>query len=165
MSRAVCLLVAFLAACTGGTPPLPPPPAGVASLAVAPVKNETGSALAIAGDTYVGRWIGRQKRAVPDEIVRNLEAELRDRGFAVGGAGVPNLKIVLKRFDPDQPALAYVSVALTASLVDTDGTVRWSGERTNWLVSTAGAVSLEDAYETASRSVARGVVDGWQPAH
>src|SRR5215470_9786245 len=100
MRPSVLALLALLAACTGSPRPLLEPPAGVASLAVAPVKNETGSALAIAGDTYIGRWIGRQKRAVPDEIARDLEAELRDRGFAVGGAGVPSLQIVLKRFDP-----------------------------------------------------------------
>jgi hypothetical protein len=164
MTRAVCLLVAFLAACTGPHP-LPPPPTGIASLAVAPVENKTGSTLAIAGDTYVGRLIGRQKRSVPDTVARELETRLRDLGFAVGGAGVPNLRIVLQRFEPDQPQLAYVNVALTASLVDPDGTVRWSGERANWLVSTSGAVSLEDAYDAAARTVARGVVDGWQPAH
>jgi hypothetical protein len=163
MTRAVWLLIAFAAACTGPRP-LPPPPTGVASLAVAPVENKTGSALAIAGDTYVGRLIGRQKRTVPDTLARELEATLRDRGFAVGGGGVPSLRVVLRRFEPDQPQLAYVSVALTASLVDADGSVRWSGERSNWLVSTAGAVSLEDAYDAAARTVARGVVDGWQPA-
>ena len=164
MARAVCLLVVLLAAC-GGPNPLPPPPTGVASIAVAPVENKTGAALAIAGDSYVAKWIGRQRRTVPDTLAHELETVLRDRGFAVGGAGVPRLRIVLQRFEPDQPQLAYVNVALTASLVDADGTVRWSGERANWLVSTAGAVSLEDAYESATRTVARGVVDGWQPAH
>jgi hypothetical protein len=164
VTRAICALAAVLAACTA-THPVLPPPTGVVSVAIAPVENKTGSTLAIAGDTYVGRLIGRQRRSVPDALARELETALRDRGFAVGGADGPRLRIVLQRFEPDQPQLAYVSVALTASLVDPDGTVRWSGERSKWLVSTAGAVSLEDAYDAAARTVARGVVDGWQPAH
>ncbi len=133
-------------------------------LAVAPVENRTGDALAIAGDTYLGRMLGRQKRTVPDEIASDLEARLRELGFGVGGAGVPRLRVVLQRFEPDLPALAYVEVSLTASLVDADGAVRWSRDRSKWLVSTTGAVSLENAYEAAAREVARGLVDGWQPA-
>lgn len=133
-------------------------------LAVAPVENKTGDALAIAGDTYLGRLIGRQKRTVPDEIARDLEDRLRELGFGVGGAGVPRLRVVLQRFEADLPALAYVDVSLTASLVDAEGTVRWSGDRSKWLVSTNGAVSLENAYEVAAHAVARGLVDGWKPA-
>lgn len=163
MPRRALAGLLVLAACSG-LHPLPPPPANVAMLAVAPVENKTGDGLAIAGDTFIGKMIGRQKRTVPDEIARELEARLRELGFGVGGSGVPRLKIVLQRFAADLPQLGYVDVTLTASLVDVDGSVRWSGERTGWIVPTLGAVSLEDAYETAARTVARQLVDGWQPA-
>ena len=159
----LALAAAALSAC-GVAETLPPPPSGVAAVYVAPVENKTGDALAISGDTFVGKWIGREKRSVPDVLGRELEAALRDRGFAVGGAGASQLKVQLKRFDPDQPALQYVSVALTATLTDAAGTVRWTGERATWVVPTSNAVSLPAAYEAAARAVARGIVDGWKPA-
>jgi len=160
----IALAATWLVAC-GVAETLPPPPDGVAAVSVAPVENKTGSPLAISGDTFVGKWIGREKRSVPDVLARELETALRDRGFAVGGPGAARLKIQLARFEPDQPSLTYVSVALTATLTDADGTVRWTGERSAWVVSTGNAVSLPAAYEAASHAVARGVVDGWQPAH
>lgn len=160
----LALAAAWLVGC-GVAETLPPPPSGVAAIAVAPVDNKTGSPLAISGDTYIGKWIGRQKRSVPDVLGRELESTLRERGFAAGGAGASQLKVVLKRFEPDQPSLAYVTVALTATLADADGTVRWSGERGTWVVATNNSVSLEAAYEAAARAVARGLVEGWEPAH
>ena len=164
--RRVLLALAAAAVCACGVAEtLPPPPAGVAAVAVPPVENKTGTSLAISGDTLIGKWIGREKRSVPDVLERELETALRDRGFAVGGAGAPKLTVVLKRFEPDLPALAYVTVALIATLADADGTVRWSGERTAWVVSTGNAPTLASAYEAAARAVARGLVDGWQPTH
>jgi len=162
MQRTFPLLVVVLAACGVGER-LPPPPSGVAAIAVAAVENKTGSKLVVSGDSYVARWIGRERRTVDDVLARELETTLRERGFSMGGSSAARLRVVLRRFEPDLPQLAYVTVALTATLADPDGTVRWSGERSTWLVSTAGSPSLEAAYDTAARTVARGLVDGWEP--
>ena len=161
--RVLAAFVAVLAAC-GTTPRRPAPPTGVSAVAVAPVQNKTGANLVISGDTYVERWIGRQKRTVPDAVARELETMLHERGFAAGGAGAPKLTVVLRRFEPDLPQLSYVSVSLVATLADPDGTVRWSEERTSWPVQTGGAVSLAAAYDTAARAVARDLVRDWEPA-
>ncbi len=158
----VLALAAVLTACAS-SPPVPPP-TGVTDVAIAPVVNETGSALVIWGDSTVERWIGRKKQTVGDLIAQELEKTLRERGFAVGGPAAPRLKIVLRRFEPDLPQLAFVTVSLTATLADADGTVRWSEERTSWPVSTMGSPSLTAGYETAARGVAHGLVDAWQPA-
>jgi ABC-type uncharacterized transport system auxiliary subunit len=159
---ALTALVAVLAACA--TPGRPTPPTGVSAVAVAPVENKTGGSLVIAGDTYVERWLGRQKRTVPDAIARELQTMLHERGFGAAAAGAPKLTVVLQRFEPDLPQLSYVSVSLVATLTDPDGTVRWSEERTSWPVSTSGAVSLAAAYDTAARTVARDLVRDWNPA-
>jgi hypothetical protein len=156
------IVVLGLAAC-GVAERFPPPPGGVAAIGVAPVENETGNELAVAGDSYLARWIGREKRTVPDVLARELATTLRDRGFSLGSGSSPRLRVVLRRFDPDVPQLAYVTVALTATLADPDGTLRWTGERSAWLVSTTGAPSLEAAYDAAARAVARGLVEGWTP--
>ena len=81
----------------------------------------------------------------------------------LGDAAAPRLKVVLKRYEPDLPQLAFVTVTLTATLSDADGTVRWTYERTTWPVSTMGSVSLTSSYETAAKGVARGIVRGWEP--
>jgi hypothetical protein len=163
MGRAVWVLLAFLAAC-GVSSPVPAPPTGVAAVVVGPIENKTGSDLVVSGDGYVAKWLGRTKRTVPDAIGRELETVLREQSFAVGADGAPRLRIVLRRFDPDVSQLAFVDVALLATLTDPDGTVRWSNERTGWRVSTAGAVSIPDAYDAAARGVARGLVGSWHPA-
>ncbi len=159
----LALLLAVLVAC-GTTVRRPAPPTGVTAVTVAPVENKTGANLVISGDTYVERWIGRQKRTVPDALARELETMLHERGFAAGSAGAPKLKVVLSRFEPDLPQLSYVSVSLLATLTDPDGTVRWSTERASWPVQTGGAVSLAAAYDTAARAVARDLVRDWEPA-
>ena len=163
MGRVLVLAVVAFVGCAAPPPP-PPPPTGLTTVVVAPVTNKTGSALAIAGDTYVEKWMGVTRRAVPDALAKELETTLRDEGFAVGGSG-PRLTVVLRRFEPDLPQLSYVTVSLTATLTDPDGTVRWTVDRSSWLVSTTGSPSLKVTYETAVRTVARGLVDDWQPAH
>jgi hypothetical protein len=158
------LLAALAAACGTPVPPTPPP-TGVTALAVAQVENKTGSALVVSGDNFVAKYLGRKKRTVPDVMRDNVRDALRERGFAVAdGGAVPTLSISLSRFEPDQPALAYVEVALTATLKDPDGTVRWSTERSHWLVSTRGAPTLEAAYEDASKRAAAALVETWSPA-
>jgi hypothetical protein len=163
MPRALLLLALSTLLACGTTRTQPPPPTGVTTLAVAPVENKTGGALVVSGDSYVAKWFGQKKRTVADVLGHELETALRERGFTVGGGG-PRLRVVLTRFEPDLPQLAYVGVSLTAELADADGTVRWSTERSNWPVSTTGSPSLEVAYETATRTLARNLVDGWQPA-
>jgi hypothetical protein len=156
------LVAATLVACGVAETP-PAPPTGVSVLSVMAVENKTGSELGITGDTFVGKWLGREHRTVPDTIGRELESALRDRGFALGGGG-PLLRIVLRRFEPDLPQLSYVTVAMSATLADPDGTVRWSLDRPSWVVSTNGAQTLAMAYDTAARTLARKLVDDWQPA-
>ena len=157
-------LAAFAAAC--GAPVSPtPPPTGVTTIAVAQVENRTGNTLAVSGDNFVAKFFGRKKRTVPDVLRDHMRDALRERGFAIADGGpVPTLAISLTRFEPDLPALAYVEVALTATLKDPDGTVRWSTERSHWLVSTRGAPTLESAYEDASKRAAAALVETWSPA-
>jgi hypothetical protein len=158
------LLAATLAACGAPAPPTPPP-TGVTALVVAQVENKTGSALVVSGDNIVAKYIGRKKRTVPDVLREQMRDALRERGFSIAdGGGVPTLAITLSRFEPDLPALAYVEVALVATLKDPDGTVRWTDERSHWLVSTRGAPSLESAYEDAARRAADALVETWRPA-
>jgi hypothetical protein len=163
MTRRLAVAALVMLAGCGPTPTLPPPPTGVAAVVVAPVDNKTGSKLIVSGGGYVAKWIGWETKTVPDVLAKELESALADRGFAAGGSGAPKLKIVLTRFDPDLPQLAWVSVSLTATLADPDGTVRWSGERSSWMVSTSGSPSLESAYSLAARTVARQLVEGWEP--
>jgi hypothetical protein len=160
--RPAFAMLGLLAACAVAPPP--PPPSGLDKLSVAPIENKTGSPLVIAGDSYIEKMIGRQKRTVVDEVTRELTKKLRDQGFTIASGSVPRLTVVLRRFEPDQPQLSYVTVTLAAKVTEPDGAVRWTGDRTNWLVSTTGSPSLAAAYETAAREVARGIVDGWTPA-
>jgi hypothetical protein len=154
--------LAVLAGC-GVTPRLPPPPTGIAAVAVAPVENKTGNKLIVSGGGYVAKWIGWETKTVPDVLAKELETALAERGFPAAGSGAPKLKVVLKRFEPDLPQLAWVNVSLTATLADPDGTVRWSGERSSWMVSTSGSPSIESAYSLAARTIARQLVEGWEP--
>jgi hypothetical protein len=157
------LLAATLAACGAPAPPTPPP-TGVTALVVAQVENKTGSALVVSGDNIVAKYIGRKKRTVPDVLAS-------DAGRAPPGRASPSpAAAACRRCDhalalqPDLPALAYVEVALVATLKDPDGTVRWTDERSHWLVSTRGAPSLESAYEDAARRAADALVETWRPA-
>ena len=163
--RLLSLAAAALVACGVAYAP-PTPPTGLTTLAIALVVNHTGTDLVIAGDTIVERWMGRERRTVGDAIARELQSAVSDRGFTVATVGaVPRLTVTLGRFEPDLPQLSHVVVTLTATLTDADGSVRWTTERANWLVSTSGSPSLGSAYDTAARVVARGLVDGWQPAY
>jgi len=154
--------LALLAAC-GVTPRLPPPPTGLAAVAVAPVENKTGNKLVVSGDSYVAKWIGWDKKTVMDVLAKELQTALADRGFPAAGSDAPKLKVVLTRYEPDLPQLQWVNVSLTATLADPDGTVRWSSERSSWMVSTTGSPSLESAYSLAARTIARQLVEGWVP--
>jgi hypothetical protein len=163
MTRPLAVAALVLLAGCGAVERLPPPPTGIAAVGVEPVENKTGNKLVVSGDSYVAKWIGWEKKTVPDVLTKELESALADRGFAAAGRGAPKLKVVLRRFEPDLPQLAWVNVALTATLADPDGTVRWSGERSSWLVSTSGSPSIESAYGLAARTIARQLVDGWEP--
>jgi len=160
--RSAMAALVLLVGCTAAER-LPPPPTGVAAIGVAPVENKTGNKLVVSGDSYVAKFIGMEKRTVPDVLEKELEKALVERGFPAGGSSSPKLKVVLRRFEPDIPQLAWVSVSLTATLADPDGTVRWTGERSSWFVSTLGSPSIESAYDTAAKTIARQLVDGWEP--
>ena len=98
-----------------------------------------------------------------DVLAKELQAALADCGFPAAGSDAPKLKVVLTRYEPDLPQLQWVNVSLTATLADPDGTVRWSSERSSWMVSTTGSPSLESAYSLAARTIARQLVEGWVP--
>jgi hypothetical protein len=163
MTRRFALAAFVMLAACGPTPQLPQPPTGVVAVGVAPVENKTGNKLVVSGGGYIAKWIGWETKTVPDVLTKELETALADRGFPSAGGGAPKLKVVLKRFDPDLPQLQWVNVSLTATLADPDGTVLWSGERSSWMVSTTGSPSLESAYALAARTIARQLVEGWEP--
>ena len=164
MRPLVAACFVLLVACTPRTP-LPEPPAGLSTIAVAAVENRTGDDLVVSGDNVVARWLKRPKRTVPDVLREDLRRALEGRGLTVAdGGNMPTLRVVLRRFEPDVPQLTWVEVALGAQVVDPDGTVRWDAERSSWLVPVRGAPSLEVAYESAARDVARALVDGWRRA-
>jgi hypothetical protein len=163
MTRRLAVAALVMLAACGPTPRLPPPPTGLAAVGVAPVENKTGNKLVVSGDSYVAKWIGWDKKTVMDVLAKELETALADRGFPAAGSGAPKLKVVLTRYEPDLPQLQWVNVSLTATLADLDGTVRWSGERSSWMVSTSGSPSIESAYALAARTIARQLVEGWEP--
>jgi len=163
MTRRFAVAALVLLAACGPTPRLPLPPTGVAAVGVAPVENKTGYKLIVSGGGYIAKWIGWETKTVPDVLTKELETALADRGFPAAGSGAPKLTVVLKRFEPDLPQLQWVNVSLTATLADPDGTVRWSGERSGWMVSTTGSPSIEYAYVLAARTIARQLVEGWDP--
>src|SRR5258705_1317245 len=91
MRRIGVIALVALVGCTAAER-LPPPPTGVAAIGVAPVENKTGSKLVVSGDSYVAKFIGMEKRTVPDVLGKELEKALVERGFAVGGGSAPQLK-------------------------------------------------------------------------
>src|SRR5215470_15811182 len=120
-SLAAVATVVALAACTPRSP-MPPPPASLSAVKVADVVNKTGDNLVISGDSYIARYVGMKRRTVPDVLRDELREALRDAGLTVADSGaVPVLKIVLQRFEPDLPQLAYVDTTVVATLTDVDG--------------------------------------------
>src|SRR5262249_46214362 len=151
-SRRLAVL-ALVSACAARAP-LPEPPTGVTTVAVAPVENKTGNALVVAGDSYVAKWIGIKRRTVPDILHDELRAALRERGFTVADAGwVPKLRVTIMRFEPDLPLLAQVDAGVVATLTAPDSTEKWRLDQPHRLISTAGSPKLEAAYETAARTL------------
>ena len=166
MTRRTLPMLAIAIALAGCAPlaPLAPPPTRVTTLSIAQVENTTGDALVVSGEWYVERMLGRRKRTVADVAGEKLLSALLDRGFdVVQGGNVPQLRVTLRRFDPDLPQLAFVSMSVAASLVAPEGTVLWSVDRTRWLVSTDGSPSLNAAYDTAAREMAEGLLRDWTP--
>src|SRR5262249_22271180 len=76
MTRRLAVAALVMLAGCGTTPRLPPPPTGVAAVGVAPVENKTGNKLVISGDSYVAKWIGWEKKTVPDVLAKELETTL-----------------------------------------------------------------------------------------
>ncbi len=156
-------IVAAVAGC-GVTPQLPPPPTDVTAVSVAPVVNKTKQELITGGDFIGAKLLGISKKTVMDVMREQTANMLRERGIKVDVAGAPVLKITLQRFYLDGPQLDWVDVALTVTLTDPDGTVRWSAERSNWLVSTDLSPSMPAAYETAAQKVVRQLFADWGKA-
>lgn len=153
-------IVAALAGC-GAAPTLPPPPTDVTAVSVAPVVNKTKWELVTSGDFIGAKFLGVSKKTVMDVMREDTGKMLRDRGIKVDVAGAPVLKITLQHFDLNTPQLDWVDVGLTVTLTDPDGTVRWSAERSNWLVSTQLSPSMPAAYETAAHAVVRQLFEDW----
>lgn len=159
------LALGVLAGCTTTRAPMPEPPTGLTTVAVAPVVNATGDELVVSGDNFVAKMLKRPKRTVADALRDELKSALRRQGFSVADAGaVPTLRVTLRHFEPDLPQLTWISVAVEATLGTADAPPQWTAERSRWLVDVRGAPTLAAAYESAAQNVARALVDGWQPA-
>jgi hypothetical protein len=182
MRTTLCVLAA-LAGCSVWRPP--PPPAGIAAVAVAPVANRTGREIVVSGDWFLERLVGAPRTTLADTLARAARDVLAARGFGVqllGGvaastpadaaraadaAGVaqPTLWLAVRRWDVDVPQLQYVSAVADAALVDpTNGRVLWEAHRPLGPIATRGAPTPGAASVDAARDLARQLLDGWRPA-
>jgi hypothetical protein len=163
--RAVASL-AFLVAfgCVRPVTPFSEPPA---TLAVSLPHNRTGSELAVAGDWILERWaLGGRRVTVPDVLAAETRTLLAERGFVVAPperADVPALELVVERWEPEAPSLAFVRVTLAATLVERPaGRVLWSARREGWMVPTRGAPTAAAASAMAARAVVQALYGGWR---
>jgi hypothetical protein len=78
MRRFGMAALVLLVGCTAAER-LPPPPTGVAAIGVAPVENKTGNKLVVSGDSYVAKFIGMEKRTVPDVLGEGAREGARRR--------------------------------------------------------------------------------------
>lgn len=156
-------LALAVAACA---PSAPPPPRDLRQVAVAPPVNRTGRELVVAGAWWLERALGQPRTTVPDVLAAEARAVLARSGFQVvqPGAGAPELRFRLERWNLDPAAIDFIAVAVRAELVAVDGRILWSATRRRWMVPVRGAPSAAVASEWAARTIAETFLAGWRPA-
>jgi hypothetical protein len=158
---------AALLGCAASPPPLPPPPQGVREIAVQAPVNRTGGELVVNDPGAIGRYLGDTRSTVPDLLAADLRTLLAAQGFRVVSATtdyVPALRTDIRRWKPYSADYSEVEVGLVATLVDPEtGRTLWTAERTDWRVQTPDARSAPEASATATREIARALIEGWQP--
>jgi hypothetical protein len=172
MVRTKHSLLAIVAAgavlgCTASQPPLPPGPQGVREITVQPPANHTGGDLVVNDPGVIGRYLGSTRTTVPELLADDLRTLLADRGFRVVAPTadyVPALRIEIRSWKPFSADYSEVTVGLVATLVDPEtGRTLWSAARNDWRVETPASRSAPEASATATREIARTLVEGWQP--
>jgi hypothetical protein len=163
---AVAALVLSLVACTTQLAPLPPPPSGLGRIAVEEPANRTGHSLEMDDRGALALVLGPKRSTVSEILAADLRRVLAKHRFDVVAArgAAPTLRVELGRFEAYAADYSMVTVDLTAKVVEPD-TKRelWSATRTGWIVRTPDAESRPQAYVAASRAVAEGLLEGWQP--
>jgi hypothetical protein len=164
----VVLTAAVLGACTQHQPaPVPPGPTGVKRITVATPTNSTGKDLTVDDRGALANWLGEKRTSVPEIIKKDLQELLTLRGFTVvtePGAGIAQLRVDLKKWDPYVADYSTVTVELVATLVDANGATLWTVERTNWIVQVDDPHTALTATLSSAMTVARALVDDWAPA-
>jgi len=150
---------------------------------VLPPNNRTGDSLLVAGASFLDRYAFHAERVtVGDVLAGEARFQLAERGIPVvpretlahaidgeapqtpaaageiaarGKLDALALYLEIRRWEPDAPVHpAFIIVGLSASLVDpATGKVVWQLDRHPAPVATPGEVTLENAYETAARTV------------
>jgi hypothetical protein len=166
MSLRSVATLAFLMA-SGCVRPVTPLPELPATLAVSPPQNRTGSELVVAGDWILERFaLGGRRVTVPDVLAAETQTLLAERGFVLAPpeqADVPALALVIERWEPEAPSLAFVRVTLATTLVERPaGRVLWSARRKDWMVPTRGAPTAAAASTMAARAVVQALYAGWR---
>jgi hypothetical protein len=148
--------------------PLPPPPEDLRTVAVPVPQNRTGSELPVAGDWLLERLgLGGARVSVPDLLAGEMRTVLAERGFVVTppqAEEAPTLQVVLERWEPEVPSLAFVRVTIAVSLLERPGgRMRWSARRARWMVPTRGAPTAAVASTMAARAVVHELFGAWTP--
>lgn len=153
------------AACAVPLAPLPPAPQGLKAVAIARPDNATGQDLAVNEVGFLSAVLDDSKQtSVPQLLENDLRFELGDKGFAIvkAGPGAPVFRTEIRRWSPFAADYSHVTVDISASLVEPDGRIVWSVERTGWAVPTSGSGNEIDATIKASHKVASDLVADWQ---
>jgi|GEM_PF-5741192 len=166
--RPVLAILCLAAASCMRPEALPPPPSGIQTIALLRPTNRTGGELPVQGGWGLDEVLGRPRLTAIDVLQAECARILRARGFTVhteAGPDTPVLRLVVERWEPSPPPVAFVRVSIAASLVDeVTGHRRWEAARKRWLVDTRGQPSLAAANAEAARQVAATILAGWQAA-
>jgi hypothetical protein len=181
----------FLAVSCATPPPAPAPISRGQVISVLQPNNQSGNPLAVSGAASFRRFPSGAD-GVGDLLAREARSQLADRGFRVTPAATVNaaaeghvartphaaaeiavhgrldglvLYLEIVQWEPDDPVRTkHVIVGLSASLVDPPSRkVLWEFYRPPEAVATPGGATLNDAYETAARTVVAQLLEGFRP--
>jgi hypothetical protein len=172
MSARLLLLAALVVSSSGcaamrAETVAPSPPGGILKIDVAKPVDATGGALPEQPRGREFDFGSVQEPTVTESLALQLRSQLASRGFEVmtrKTTGVPELRTEIRRWAPYQVDYSMVTVDVTATLVDGQtGATIWTDQRRDWNVPTHGAPTPFDAALEATRTVAKDLVEGWQP--